>query len=237
MKPLLEIIFEDEYFIAINKPAGVLVHRTHLAKEEETLLAVQLLRDQIGQHVSPLHRIDRPTSGVLLFGKNSESTSLLQPLFPTKQVKKFYLSLVRGHMEDHGIIDHPLRKKLHGELQEATTEFWTLSQTEIPFASSARYPSSRYSLIKVYPHTGRMHQIRRHMAHARHYVIGDNTHGDNKQNTFFRNKFGLYNMLLHAWQLEFIHPITNQKITIEAELPDYFIKILEEISICLPNSN
>lgn len=237
MKPVLEIIFEDEHYIAINKPAGVLVHRTDLAKEEEDLLAVQLLRDQIGQQVSPIHRIDRPTSGVLMFGKNAEATSLLQTLFPTEQIKKYYLCLVRGYMDEHGIIDHPLKKKLYGELQDARTEYWKLVQIEIPFASSARYPTSRYSLVKAYPRTGRMHQIRRHMAHARHYIIGDNTHGDNKQNIFFRKEFGLYNMLLHAWQIEFTHPFSGQKVKIEAGLPDYFLQIMETISIPMPNSN
>jgi tRNA pseudouridine65 synthase len=228
----LPVLFEDEHFIAINKPSGVLVHRTSIAKGETELLAVQLLRKQIGQKVYPLHRIDRPTSGVLLFGKSSEATSLLQPLFITHQVKKYYLSVVRGHMrESHGMIDHPLKKKLFGELQEAKTEYWTLAQSEIPFSSSPRYESSRYSLVKAYPHSGRMHQIRRHMAHARHYIIGDTTHGDNKQNNFFRKQFFLQHMLLHAWKLEFIHPISQVEIKIQAGIPDYFLEMLSLIQL------
>jgi tRNA pseudouridine65 synthase len=230
----LEILFEDEYYIAINKPAGVLVHRTNLAKEEEELLAVQMLREQIGQKVYPLHRIDRPTSGVLLFGKNSEATSLLQPLFPTAKVKKNYLSIVRGHVAEHGLIGHPLKKNLYGALQEAKTEYWKLDQAEIAFASSSRYPTSRYSLIRAYPHTGRMHQIRRHLAHARHYVIGDNTHGDNKQNNFFRTQFGLFNMLLHAWDLSFDHPYSGKIVEIKAPLPKYFEEILNKLGLKLP---
>jgi tRNA pseudouridine65 synthase len=232
LKLQLPILFEDEHYIAINKPAGVLVHRTSMAKEENELLAVQMLRNQIGQKVNPLHRIDRPTSGVLLFGKSSEATSLLQPLFTTHQVKKYYLSLVRGYMgESHGLIDHPLKKKLIGALQEAKTEYWSLAQSEIPFSSSPRYESSRYSLIKAYPHSGRMHQIRRHMAHARHYIIGDTAHGDNKQNNFFRNQFGLQHMLLHAWKLEFIHPISQMEIKIHAGLPDYFLEMLTTVQL------
>jgi len=234
LKPVLEILFEDEHYIAINKPAGVLVHRTNLAKDEEDFLAVQLLRDQIKQQVSPIHRIDRPTSGVLLFGKNAEATFLLQTLFPTEQIKKYYLCLVRGYLDEHGIINHPLKKKLYGELQDARTEYWKLDQIEIPLASSARYPTSRYSLVKAYPRTGRMHQIRRHLAHVRHYIIGDSTHGDNKQNIFFRKEFGLNNMLLHAWQVEFIHPFSKEKVKIEAGLPDYFLQIMEKISIPKP---
>jgi tRNA pseudouridine65 synthase len=233
----LEVIFEDEYLIAINKPAGVLVHRTHLAKEEEELLAVQMLRNQIQKKVYPLHRIDRPTSGVLLFGKDAEVTSLLQPLFPTEKVKKFYLSIVRGYVSDHGVIDHPLKKDLHGKFQEAKTEFWKLGQTEVPIASSSRYPTSRYSLVKVYPHTGRMHQIRRHMAHARHYVIGDSTHGDNKQNNFFRKQYNLQNMLLHAWQIAFEHPISKEIIKIEANIPSYFSEILKNLGLSFTQLN
>ncbi len=232
----LEILHEDEHYISINKPAGVLVHRTNLAKEEGVLLAVQILRDQIGQKVYPLHRIDRPTSGILLFGKSSEAASLLQPLFPTSEIKKNYLCLVRGFIDENGIIEQPLKKNLNGELQEAKTEFCKLDQTEIPFASSPRYPTSRYSLIKVYPHTGRMHQIRRHMAHERHYIIGDSTHGDNKQNNFFRQQFGLSNMLLHAWTLEFKHPYTKAKTKIIAEIPAYFVEMAEKLSLQLPNS-
>ncbi|MFD2201019.1 pseudouridine synthase [Shivajiella indica] len=228
----LPILFEDDHYIAINKPSGVLVHRTSLAKEENELLAVQILRNQLGSKVYPLHRIDRPTSGVLLFGKSPEAAAQLQPLFPTEQVKKFYLSIVRGYMpERHGFIDHPLKKKLYGDLQEAKTEYWSLGKTEIPFASSPKYKSSRYSLIQAYPHTGRMHQIRRHMAHARHYIIGDTAHGDNKQNNFFRNQFGLKYMLLHAWKLEFIHPHSQETIKIKAGLPDYFIETMRRINL------
>jgi tRNA pseudouridine65 synthase len=230
----LPILFEDDHYIAINKPAGVLVHRTTLAKEENELLAVQMLRNQIGQKVYPLHRIDRPTSGVLLFGKSSHAAAQLQPLFTTDQVRKFYLSIVRGFMhEKHGFIDQPLKKKLIGDLQEAKTEFWSLAHSEIPYASSPKYNTSRYSVIQAYPHSGRMHQIRRHMAHARHYVIGDTAHGDNKQNNFFRKQFGLQNMLLHAWKLEFTHPVSKEDIKIKASLPEYFKEMLNVLNLNL----
>lgn len=231
-KPILEILFEDDFYIGINKPAGILVHKTSIAKEEETLWALQHLRDQIGQKVYPLHRIDRPTSGILMFAKSSEAASLLQPPFPTTEIEKFYLCIVRGYMEDkHGVINHPLKKKLIGELQKAQTSYWSLAQSEIPFPSSPKYPTSRYSLLKVYPHTGRMHQIRRHMAHARHYVIGDSTHGDNKQNNFFRTQFGLENMLLHAWEISFSHPYTKQEINLLADLPGHFLKTMNILGL------
>ncbi len=233
-KPILEIIYEDDFYICINKPAGVLVHKTNLAKDETELLAIQILRDQIGQKVYPLHRIDRPTSGALLFSKSSEAASKLQPLFPTEEVKKYYLCVVRGYMaEKHGVIDQPLKKKLYGELQDALTSYWSISEAEIPYSSSPRYPTSRYSLLKVYPHTGRMHQIRRHLAHDRHYVIGDSTHGDNKQNNFFRSHFEMNNLLLHAWQLQFIHPYSQALVKIEAGLPEHFNKMIAALGLKL----
>lgn len=232
MRPTLTILYEDEYFIAVDKPAGVLVHKTNLAKEEEELLAVQMLRDQINCKVYPLHRIDRPTTGVLLFGKSSESASLLQPLFPTDLVEKEYLAVVRGYLpEKSGCIDSPLKKNLVGEFQEASTLYTSVSKVEIPIPSSPRYPTSRYSLIQAFPKTGRMHQIRRHMAHIRHYIIGDNTHGDNKQNNFFRKQYGLQNMLLHAYKLNFSHPVFNSQIQIKAALPEHFMDITDKLGL------
>lgn len=229
---VLEILFEDEYYIAINKPAGLLVHKTKLAKDEVPVFAMQLLRDQIGQWVYPLHRIDRPTSGVLLFAKSPEAAALLQPEFATTNIKKYYLAVVRGiPAEGHFIIDHPLKKDLDGALQDCKTEFWKLSETEIPFSSTPKYPTSRYALLKAYPHTGRMHQIRRHLAHARHYIIGDSSHGENKQNRFFREQFDTNNLLLHAAGMEFIHPINNEKVMISAPIPEYFQKILHKLKL------
>ncbi len=228
----LEVIFEDEHYIGINKPSGILVHKTPLERDPKAKFALQLLRDQIGQRVYPLHRIDRPTTGVLLFAKSSEAAALLQPGFSGNGIKKSYLTIVRGFVpEEHGMIDKPLAKDLEHEEQPALTEYWKMAETEIPFASSERYPSSRYSLVKVYPHTGRMHQIRRHFAHIRHYIIGDNTHGDNKQNKFFRSRFGMHYMLLHAWQLKFKHPVSEEQVEINAKLPDYFEDVLNRLGL------
>lgn len=232
MNPSLEIIFENDRYLAINKPAGMLVHRTNLAFEEHAFIAERILKKQLGYKVYPLHRIDRPTSGIVLFGKSSEAASALQPLFITEKVKKYYLCIIRGHMATpNGILDFPLTKKMEGELQEAKTTYWTLGQAEIPFSSSPRYTSSRYSLLMVYPHTGRMHQIRRHMAKARHYVVGDTTHGDNKQNNFFRAKFGSTNMYLHAWKLQFEDPVSAGQIEIKADLPTYFSNMVQYLGL------
>lgn len=223
----LEIIYEDAYFIAVNKPAGVLVHRTHLADAEEDLIAVKILESQTGIKVFPIHRIDRPTTGVLIFAKSGEAASKMQAILISNTVKKQYLCIVRGHLKsDNGLIDQPLKKKIYGELQEAQTSYWVLEKVTIPYNTTGRYPSSRYSLVLAHPHTGRMHQIRRHLAHIRHYIIGDTTHGDNTQNNYFRNEWGLNNLLLHAWKLHFNHPFTGQELTIEAKLSEVFEQML-----------
>lgn len=227
---MLEILFEDDHYIAINKPAGLLVHKTKIAKTDDPRYAMQMLRDQIGQWVYPLHRIDRPTSGILLFAKSSEDASLFTTQFTEHRIEKFYLAVVRGYLkEDQFISEYQLKKDLDGELQEARTSFWSLAKAELPFSSSPKYPTSRYSLVKAFPHTGRMHQIRRHLAHERNYLIGDTTHGENKQNKFFRDRFGLQNLLLHAWQVKFHHPVLHTEVEIKASLPDHFTDIIKQL--------
>ncbi|WP_439487251.1 pseudouridine synthase [Algoriphagus sp.] len=222
--PVLEILFEDEYLVAINKPSGLLVHRTSIAADE-TVFALQLLRDQIGQHVSPVHRLDRPTSGVLLFSKKEEILPLLKEQFSDRSVQKNYLAIVRGIPgEKSGLIDHPLRSERSGRMQEAQTSYQVLAEAEIPFDTTGRYPTSRYSLLELKPETGRTHQIRRHLAHMRHYIIGDKKHGDNKQNQFFEKHFRMENLLLHAKKLELKHPVSHDILEVAAPLPDHFQK-------------
>lgn len=212
---MLEIIWQDEHLVAINKPHGLLVHRTSIAEEEEHF-ALQMLRDQLGRPVYPCHRIDRKTSGVLLFALDQETEALTKRLFENRLTTKYYLCLSRGFVPESGTIEKPLAKE-NGKLQDALTDYYCLAQTELPIAVS-RYSTSRYSLVLVKPHTGRMHQIRRHMAHIRHYIIGDRTHGENKQNKMFQEQFGLETMMLHAWQLEFNHPHLQHKIKLTAPL-------------------
>jgi tRNA pseudouridine65 synthase len=228
VEQILEILYEDEDLVLVNKPAGMLVHRSKLAGDIKTGFAVQVLREQINQKVYLLHRIDRPTSGILMFAKSSETAGLMRKYFDEKRIEKYYLTLVRGYMkEEQGTIDYPLKKNGNGPLQEAQTSYWQLERVEIPIASSPRHETSRYSLVKAFPHTGRMHQIRRHFAHERNYIIGDSTHGETRQNRLFRLQFGLDNLLLHAWQVKFTHPITQEKLTIEAPLPQYFTSMIE----------
>ncbi len=226
---LLDILFEDEYLVIIDKPAGLLVHRTRLAYGENENALIQL-RDQIGSWVAPVHRLDRATSGTLLFAKKEEILPLLKTQFMDRKVKKTYLSIVRGIPgEKEGLIDHPLTSERSGKLQEAQTRYKVLAETEIPHNSTGRYPTSRYSLLEVDLMTGRTHQIRRHLGHIRHYIIGDKKHGDNKQNIFFQKQYGLENLLLHAFELKFIHPVTLQEISLNAPIPMHFRTIMKEL--------
>ncbi|MBT1444754.1 tRNA pseudouridine(65) synthase TruC [Shewanella sp. JM162201] len=231
--PHIEILYEDEALVAIHKPAGLLVHRSYLARREHWF-AMQLTRDLVGCHVFPVHRLDRPTSGVLLFAKSSEVANALCNQFANHTVCKTYLALVRGNMHEAGILDYPLKEELD-ELadkdvdpdkpaQDAITHYLPLLNTEIPYYSG-RYPSSRFALMQLLPQTGRKHQLRRHMAHLRHPIIGDTTHGDGKQNRFFREHFGLNRLWLIAKRLEFIHPLTGAPIAVETELEPEWLTV------------
>ncbi|NLS13149.1 tRNA pseudouridine(65) synthase TruC [Vibrio sp. SM6] len=221
---MLEILYQDPYFVAVNKPAGMLVHRSWLDKHE-TQFVMQTLRDQIGQHVFPLHRLDRPTSGVLLFALSSEVAAKAMPLFADHQMEKQYFAIVRGWIEEGGVLDYPLKVELdkiadkfasqEKEAQEAITEYQPLAKVELPY-STGKFATTRYGLVTLWPKTGRKHQLRRHLAHLRHPIVGDTTHGDGKHNALFRKEFAAHRLLLHAATLRFTHPFTGEPLIIKA---------------------
>jgi tRNA pseudouridine65 synthase len=219
---MLDILYRDENLIAINKPHGLLVHRSSIAADADEF-AIQLLRDQISLKVNPVHRIDRKTGGLLLFALDKPTEIAMQQQFMENQVQKSYLAIVRGYTPDKEEINYPLRKE-NGTLQDALTNYITLQRAEIdvPFGSHA---TSRYSLIEVKPETGRMHQIRKHLSHVFHPIIGDRTHGCNKQNKLFKERWEMTTMLLHAASLSFIHPVTKKQISIEAPLQQEFKRV------------
>jgi tRNA pseudouridine65 synthase len=221
---MLDILFRDEHLIAINKPHGLLVHRSSIAADVEEF-ALQLLRDQIGLWVNPVHRIDRKTSGVLLFALNKQVESAMQKQFADNQVIKKYLAIVRGHTLDNEDIDYPLRKE-NGNLREAFTSYRTLKRAELDVALGS-HPTSRYSLVEATPATGRMHQLRKHFSHIFHPIIGDRTHGCNKQNRLFKEKWEMTTMLLHASSATFKHPVSGEIIVIEAPLQKEFMRVME----------
>ena len=230
----LEIIYQDEYFIAINKPSSLLVHRSPIDRHE-TRFAIQMLRDQIGQWVYPVHRLDKPTSGVLLFALDKESAKIMSAQFREHTIKKAYISVVRGYTDASGIINHPLKEKLdkiadkdasrEKDAQDAISEYERLSTVELDFAVG-RYNKTRYSLVKVKPQTGRKHQIRRHLKHISHHILGDTKYGRGEHNKFIREEFDCHRLLLHAISLEFKHPYTYEIIRIDATLDETFNSIL-----------
>ena len=222
----LEVLFENDELVSVNKPHGLLVHKTPLAKDAKEF-ALQMVRDQIGQRVYPCHRLDRKTSGVLLFAKSSETCRQIQTLFIERRVKKVYHAIVRGYTPSSGTIDYELTKD--GKVQSAITKYTTLKQFEIPLPAG-RWPTSRYSLVELMPETGRFHQLRKHMAHIDHPIIGDRPHGCNKQNRLWKTHFGLERMLLHAKSLALFPPM-GEAITIQATYSSVFkasLAILEQ---------
>lgn len=231
---ILEILYQDEWLVAVNKPAGMLVHRSWL-DPHETQFVMQTLRDQIGRHVFPIHRLDRPTSGVLLFALNSEIANLMCQQFEQKKVKKSYLAVLRGYLEGANRIDYPLKIQLDKiadkfakedkVAQEAVTDYECLKTIEMPYPAG-RYKTSRYSLVRLIPHTGRKHQLRRHCKHIFHPILGDTQYGDLHQNRALTENTGCKRLLLHSETLCFIHPISQVKITIHAPLDEQWQNLI-----------
>ncbi|WOD07323.1 pseudouridine synthase [Marinomonas sp. GJ51-6] len=231
----LEILYQDDYLVAVNKPAGLLVHRTHLAKEEEDAV-VQRLRDQTGKWVFPVHRLDRGTSGVLVMAFSPEMARNLSAQFSESQTNKTYHCLVRGFCDPAGTIDYPLAKlneqkgrsrfKIEGTEKEAETKFVCLTRYQAPIPVS-RYQSMRLSWLEVTPKQGRKHQIRRHFKHLLNPLVGDSCYGCRHINKALKAEWPEhFRLMLHASHLEFTHPVTEQKLTLSAPLSDQIIDML-----------
>ncbi len=221
---MLEIVYQDDHLIAINKPHGLLVHRSSIATDAKEF-ALQLLRDQVNRRVSPVHRLDRKTGGLLLFTFDKEVEIAMHQQFQNGEVKKKYLAIVRGYAPDVMDIDYPLAKE-NGNMQEAFTSFITLNKAELDIPLG-QHPTSRYSLVEATPTTGRMHQLRKHFAHIFYPIIGDRKHGCNKQNKFFKEQWEMTTMLLHASELSFKHPVTQKEIHLTAAVHDEFDRVMK----------
>lgn len=221
------ILFEDEFFVAINKPSGIMVHRTGLS--EDKVFVAPLLQEQLGGiKVFPTHRIDRGSSGVLVFAKSSEAAKHLGEQFMGKTIDKKYLALLRGWLDEPATIDYALTDKdsNKGPL-DAITRYNPIGKSEIDAPIGLRYPTARFSLVEAMPETGRRHQIRKHFAHIHHPIIGDVRHGDVKQNKYFRDVFNMRRMMLHAASITFEHPEKQARLTIEASIGEDFRHGLE----------
>lgn len=232
---MLDILYRDDRLIAIHKPPGLLVHRSNIDRHE-TRFAVQLLRDQIGQRVHPLHRLDKGTSGVLLFALDAFTAQKLGAQFEANTVIKRYQAIVRGWPADSGHIDHPLARPVddYGRMTKtsaaspalpAQTTYRRLASVELPVAVD-RYPTTRYALVELQPHTGRQHQLRRHMKHIAHPVMGDATYGKGVHNRFFQQHFNSHRLLLACMQMCLNHPDDQHPLRIEAPHEPGFIHIM-----------
>lgn len=226
----LPVLYQDEAFVAVAKPAGMFVHRTEMDRRVRVVV-MQTVRDQLKRPVYLVHRLDRPTSGIVLLALSSEAASVVSKLFRDRQVTKSYLAFVRGHAAETGRVDRPLTSPevVRTAPLEAVTEYRTEQQFEIPLQSD-RFPTTRCSLVRAIPKTGRFHQIRRHLNGINHPVIGDTSHGDSRQNRFFRENFGTTRLMLHAAKIGFRHPMTGKMIEVSCPMPPDMTEPLRQIA-------
>jgi tRNA pseudouridine65 synthase len=233
----LPVLYLDENVVVVNKPSGLLVHRSGLDRGA-TEFALQTVRDQLGRHVYPVHRLDRATSGALVMALDAASARIMSEQFAALRVEKTYKAIVRGTPQAQFIVDHPLKEELDRmtdrlarkdkPAQTAVTEFTTLAQIEFSEPVD-KFPTARYSLVQARPKTGRKHQIRRHSAHAGHPIVGDVTHGSGKHNRFFRQRFNLQRLLLACVEIGFAHPVSGRALSIKAPLAEDFAGLLREL--------
>lgn len=231
---VLDLLYQDDALIAVNKPAGLAVHRSKLVSNADEFL-IDVLREQVGGTVHLAHRLDRATSGVLLVARSSEVAAALGEQFMGRDVHKQYLAVVRGWPEpEAATIDYPLPgSRDSGPRRDARTRYRRLATVEVPIALG-RYPQQRYGLVLAEPETGRFRQIRKHMAHVHHPVIGDCQHGRSDHNRLYKQYFGCHRMLLHAWRLQFAHPLGGAPMRLEAPLDAAFAGVLERFGWALP---
>jgi tRNA pseudouridine65 synthase len=230
----IDILYQDDVLLAVNKPAGLPVHRSKMVNDAEEYL-VDVLREQLGGNVYLAHRLDRATSGVLLVARSSEVAGALGEQFMGRDVCKQYLVVVRGWPEPaEEVIDYPLPgSRETGPRREARTRYRRLATVEVPIALG-RYPQQRYALLLAEPESGRFRQIRKHLAHIHHPVIGDCQHGRGDHNRLYKQHFGCHRMLLHAWRLDFRHPLSGAAMTLEAPLDHAYATLLERFGWALP---
>jgi tRNA pseudouridine65 synthase len=230
----LAILYRDPWLVAIDKPSGLLVHRTVIDANERRF-AVQLLRDQIGQRVYPVHRLDKGTSGVLLFALDPSTARAVAGQFAAGATRKRYLAIVRGWPPEQGLVDRALGGVEDDALptpgptlRSARTCFRRLATVELPVPID-RYPAARYALVELEPLSGRRHQLRRHLAGLSHPIVGDSTYGSGRHNRLFRERFGCARLLLASTSLEFTHPADERRVRVEAPLGDDFARVVQQL--------
>ncbi|MFK8039534.1 MAG: pseudouridine synthase [Crocinitomicaceae bacterium] len=218
----VEIVYEDEWLKVVNKPSNLIVHHSKYARNLDETSLCQLVNENEAEAKShPIHRLDRKTSGLIIFAKDKSIIPLFQDLFDQQKIQKTYIALVRGFVDTEGTLDYPIRADEETVYKTAETVYKTIHQFEIQIPVSP-YPTARYSILELSPKTGRMHQLRKHMNKFSHPIIGDPKYGNRHHNHMFIEKLGISNLFLHAKTLEFIHPKTLKLIKINAPFPGFW---------------
>jgi len=216
---LIDLLYVDPQVVVANKPSGLLVHR---GWDDDDDVAMFRVRDALGgEHVHPLHRLDRGTSGALLFARTKEAAATLSRAFEDGTIEKRYLALVRGMPPNDGVIDYPLPKKEDGPRVRAVTRFRTLARSTV----------DRCSLVEAMPETGRLHQVRRHLRHINHPLVGDVRHGSGPINRHYRANYALHRLALHAASIAFTHPTTGARVAVTAPLPEDLAAPLRALAV------
>lgn len=207
----IEIFYQDSDILVLKKESGMHVHPPEnklLRVPREQILLYELKR-QINAKLFPVHRLDVATSGLLIMALSSVAASKMCEQFANQTVKKKYKAVIRGYVQESGVIDLPLALDSTGEMVPACTHYQSLKQLQLDVQVTPKFPTSRYSLIQVEPQTGRYHQIRRHFNRISCPLIGDSTHGNSHHNRFFREQLKIEGLCLVADYLSFKHPLNN----------------------------
>jgi len=223
----VQICHMDDHFVVVNKPPGMLVHKTNMDINVKITL-MQILGNQLGRKVYPVHRLDKGTSGTNIFSFDAQTSDYFRRAFIEKRVEKIYYAICRGWLDEEVLVDHPVYTSTLKNKAEAVTRITPLAQAEIDVPVGP-YEKSRYTLVKAEPQTGRWHQIRQHCSHLRHPIIKDGRHGDYRHNRMFLEKYGVESVLLHAGQISFEHPDELISVCTTAKFPKFWIPVLSDM--------
>lgn len=221
----VKLVFEDEHCLVVSKPNNLIVHHSYYARNIEETSLTDLIRAQGWEEACPVHRLDRKTSGLILFAKKAEWVVDFQQLFESGVIEKRYLALLRGHLVEEGVIDSPVKND-RGNYKDAKTIFRCMEQFERDY-NIPPYEKQRYSLVEMTPITGRMHQLRIHANKIAHPIINDPKYGNRHHNHYFQNELGIEELFLHAHSLRFKQPFTKDLISLREPLPDFWNRFLE----------
>jgi tRNA pseudouridine65 synthase len=229
----IEIVFEDDVLVVVNKPNNYLIHQSHYARNITEITLLEMLQQQLGFPLFPIHRLDRKTSGILLLLKDKSFVAPFQALFTNNLIEKKYFAIVRGFAPETGKIDSPVKNDDTGVYKTALTHYKTIYSVELDIPVHP-YAKSRYSLMELTPKTGRMHQLRKHLNKINHPIVGDYKYGDRFHNRMYETQFNCNYLFLHAHQIEFEHPLSHHKMIFTADFPEDWLNMFNEFNWQLP---